>query len=120
MNATGSVARLTSDLTRPPGATRADCLRFEYTVHGSESWLNVTIRLTGGVTVTTWGMAGDGTDTWRNATVPIATTWPYQVSHPRRRNVAAQVAEEFKTVTYATPPREERRKKERKESGKPG
>ena len=34
--------------------------------------------------------------------------------HPRRRNVAAQVAEELKTVTYATPPMEERRKKERK------
>ena len=31
--------------------------------------------------------------------------------HPRRRNVAAQVAEELKTVTYATPPMEERRKK---------
>ena len=27
---------------------------------------------------------------------------------PRRRNLAAQVAEELKTVTYATPPLEER------------
>ena len=34
--------------------------------------------------------------------------------HPRRRNVAAQVAEELKTVTYATPPMEKRRKKDRK------
>ena len=29
----------------------------------------------------------------------------------RRRNVAAQMAEEYKTVTYATPPMEERRRK---------
>ena len=34
-------------------------------------------------------------------------------SYPRRRNVAAQVAEELKPVTYATPPNmEERRKKD--------
>ena len=31
--------------------------------------------------------------------------------YPRRWNVAAQVAEELKMVTYATPPMEERRKK---------
>ena len=30
--------------------------------------------------------------------------------YPRRRNVAAQVADELKAVTYATPPMEERRK----------
>ena len=30
--------------------------------------------------------------------------------HPQRQNVAAQVAEELKTVTYATAPMEERRK----------
>ena len=30
---------------------------------------------------------------------------------PRRRNVAAQVAEEFKTVAYAIPPVEERRRR---------
>ena len=29
--------------------------------------------------------------------------------YPRRRNVAAQVADELKIVTYATPPMEERR-----------
>ena len=29
--------------------------------------------------------------------------------YPRRRNVVAQVSEELKTVTYATPPMEERR-----------
>ena len=29
----------------------------------------------------------------------------------RRQNVAAQVVEELKTVTYATPPMQERRKK---------
>ena len=29
--------------------------------------------------------------------------------YPQRRNVAAQVAEELKTVIYATPPMEERR-----------
>ena len=34
--------------------------------------------------------------------------------YPGRRNVAAQVADELKTVTYATPPMEERTKKERK------
>ena len=34
--------------------------------------------------------------------------------YPRRWNVAAQAAEELITVTYATPPMEERRKKERK------
>ena len=34
---------------------------------------------------------------------------------PRTERVAAQVAEELKTVTYATPPMEERRKK--KEGG---
>ena len=35
--------------------------------------------------------------------------------YPRRRNVAAQVAEEFKRnpITYATPPMEERREKEK-------
>ena len=33
---------------------------------------------------------------------------------PRRRNVAAQVAEELKTVIYATPPMEERRKKKKR------
>ena len=33
--------------------------------------------------------------------------------YPQRRNVAAQVAEELKTVTYAAPPMEERRKKEK-------
>ena len=32
--------------------------------------------------------------------------------YPRRRNVAAQVANDLKTVTYATPPMEGRRKKE--------
>ena len=32
----------------------------------------------------------------------------------RRRNVAAQMAEELKTVTYVTPPMEESRKKRRK------
>ena len=31
--------------------------------------------------------------------------------YPRRRNVVAQMAEELKTVTYATPPTKERRKK---------
>ena len=31
---------------------------------------------------------------------------------PRRRNVAAQVAEELKTVTHATHPMEERRRKQ--------
>ena len=31
--------------------------------------------------------------------------------YPRRRNVAAQMAEKLKTVTYDTPPMEERRKK---------
>ena len=35
--------------------------------------------------------------------------------YPRRRNVAAQVAEELKTVTYTIPPMEERRKKRKKE-----
>ena len=35
---------------------------------------------------------------------------------PRRRNVAAHVAEELKMVTYATLPMEERRKKEKKEA----
>ena len=30
--------------------------------------------------------------------------------YPRRRNVAAQVVEELKMVTYATPPMEEHRK----------
>ena len=34
--------------------------------------------------------------------------------YPRRRNVAAKVAEELKTVTYATPPMEECRKKRKK------
>ena len=34
--------------------------------------------------------------------------------YPRRWNVAAQVAEELNTVTYATPPVEERRKKKEK------
>ena len=33
--------------------------------------------------------------------------------YPRRRNVAAQVGKELKTVTYAAPSMEERRKKER-------
>ena len=33
--------------------------------------------------------------------------------YPRRSNVAAEVAEELKTVTYATPPMEERRKKKK-------
>ena len=33
--------------------------------------------------------------------------------YPRRRNVAAQMAEELKTVTCATRPMEERRKKEK-------
>ena len=33
---------------------------------------------------------------------------------PRRRNVVVQVAEELKTVRYATPPMEERRKKRKK------
>ena len=32
-------------------------------------------------------------------------------AYPRKRNVAAQVAEELKTVTYTTPPMEESRKK---------
>ena len=36
--------------------------------------------------------------------------------YPRRRNVAAQVAEELKTVTYAIPPMEERRKKRKKKT----
>ena len=36
------------------------------------------------------------------------------MAYPRRRNVAAQVAEELKTITYATPHMEERRKKEKK------
>ena len=35
--------------------------------------------------------------------------------YPQRWNVAAQVAEELKMVTYATPPMEESRKKELKE-----
>ena len=34
--------------------------------------------------------------------------------YPRRRNVAAQVTEELKTVTYTTPPMEECRKKGKK------
>ena len=35
-----------------------------------------------------------------------------------KQNAAAQVAEELKTVTYATPPMEERRKKERKDTSR--
>ena len=45
----------------------------------------------------------------------FANTWTPSVSLssstlrvPRRQNVAAQVAEEFKTITYATPPMQER------------
>ena len=34
--------------------------------------------------------------------------------YPQRRNVAAQVAEKFKTVTYATSPMEERRRRRRR------
>ena len=34
--------------------------------------------------------------------------------YPRRRDVAAHVAEELKPVTYTTPPIEERRKKSRR------
>ena len=33
--------------------------------------------------------------------------------YPQRQNVTAQVAEEFKMVTYATSPMEERRRKKR-------
>ena len=33
---------------------------------------------------------------------------------PKTENVTVQLAEELKTVTYATPPMEERRKKEKK------
>ena len=41
--------------------------------------------------------------------------------YPQRRDVAAQVAEELNTVTYATPPMEERRKKTWTEvHGRPG
>ena len=36
--------------------------------------------------------------------------------YPRRRNVSAQVAEELKPVTYATPPMEEHRKKRKARS----
>ena len=38
--------------------------------------------------------------------------------HPQRRNVTAQMAEELKTATYATPPMEERRRKGEKSAGK--
>ena len=44
------------------------------------------------------------------------TKIPSNHLYPRRQNVAAQVAEELKTVTYATPPMEERRKKKKKEN----
>ena len=46
------------------------------------------------------------------------TKIPSMHLYPRRRNVAAEVAEELKTVTYATPqaPMEERRKKEKNHS----
>ena len=40
--------------------------------------------------------------------------YPACICTPRIQNVAAQVAEDFKTVTYATPPMEERRKKKEK------
>ena len=36
--------------------------------------------------------------------------------YPQRWNVAAQVVEELKTVTYTTPPTEEHRKKEKEKS----
>ena len=46
---------------------------------------------------------------------PCVADGAYISLYPRRRNVAAHVAEELKTVTYATPPMEERRKKKKKE-----
>ena len=48
------------------------------------------------------------------SSAPGRKGWPDTPLTLRRRNVAAQVVEELKTVTYATPPMEERRKTTKK------
>ena len=54
-----------------------------------------------------WSLMTLGNDIMKSGNGPL---WHW-VIHPRRRNVAVQVAEELKTVTHATPSMEERRKK---------